>query len=378
MNKNFFYATAVLIGTIVGAGVFGIPFVAAQSGFLIGAVFLVVLTGVSMALHLMYGEVVCRTKKKHRLVGYAEHYLGRKGKVVITFSVLFGLYGALLVYIIISGEFLSAIFSPLFGGSALIYGLAFFAIGALAIFKGLFLIERLELIMTLFLVLVVFLIFFSGLPNLDISNLKTIDLKYFFLPYGVILWALGGSSAIPEIKEILKRDGKRYKKIIILGTVLPAILYFLFMFIVVGVTGADTSPEAIKGLTSFLGKGMIILGAIFGALAAMTSFFVIGLVIKKVFWYDYGVNKHLSWFLTCSIPLLGFLLGLRAFIPIIGFLGVVLGAVNGTAIVLIYKKAKKSGDREPEYSLKIPSIITYALIGVFILGLIYQIFYFVK
>jgi tyrosine-specific transport protein len=326
----------------------------------------------------MYGEVVCRTKEKHRLVGYAEHYLGKKGKAVITLSLLFGLYGALLVYIIISGEFLSAIFSPLFGGSALIYGLAFFAIGAFAIFKGLFLIERLELVMTLFLVLAIFLIFFSGLPNLDISNLKTIDLKYFFLPYGVIFWALGGISAIPEIKEILKTDGKKYKKIIILGTIIPAILYFLFMLIVVGVTGADTSPEAIKGLTGFLGKGIIILGAIFGALAAMTSFFVIGLVIKKVFWYDYGVNKHLSWFLTCSIPLLGFLLGLRAFIPIIGFLGVVLGAVNGTALILIYKKAKKLGNREPEYSLKIPSIITYALIGVFILGLIYQIFYFVK
>ena len=378
MNRNFFYAIAVLIGTIVGAGIFGIPFVAAQSGFLIGAVFLIVLTGVSLLIHLIYGEIVCRTKEKHRLVGYAEYYLGKKGKAVITFSVLFGLYGALLVYIIISGEFLSTIFSPVLGGSAFIYSLMFFAIGALAIFKGLALIERLELIMTLFLILVIFLIFFSGLPNLDVSNLKTIDLKYFFLPYGVILWALSGGSAIPEIKEILKKDGKKYKKIIILGTIIPAILYFLFMFIVVGVTGTDTSPEAIKGLIGSLGKGMIILGAIFGALAAMTSFFVVGLVIKKVFWYDYGINKHLSWFLACSIPLIGFLLGLRAFIPIIGFLGVILGAVNGTAIVLIYKKAKKLGDREPEYSLKIPKVITYALIGVFILGLIYQIIYFVK
>ena len=378
MNKNFFYAIAVLIGTIVGAGIFGIPFVAAQSGFLIGAVFLIVLTGVSLLIHLIYGEIVCRTKEKHRLVGYAEYYLGKKGKVVITFSVLFGLYGALLVYIIISGEFLSTIFSPVLGGSAFVYSLIFFAVGALAIFKGLALIERLELVMALFLILVVFLIFFSGLPNLDVSNLKTINLKYFFLPYGVILWALGGGSAIPEIKEILKKDGKRYKKIIILGTVIPAILYLLFMFIVVGVTGADTSPEAIEGLIGSLGKGMIILGAIFGALAAMTSFFVVGLVLKKVFWYDYKINKHLSWFLACSIPLIGFLLGLRAFIPIIGFLGVILGAVNGTAIVLIYKKAKKLGNREPEYSLKIPKVITYALIGVFILGLIYQIIYFVK
>jgi tyrosine-specific transport protein len=378
MNKNFFYATAILIGTIVGAGMFGIPYVVAQSGFLIGAIFLLFLTGVSLLIHLIYGEIICRTKEKHRLVGYAEYYLGKWGKTITTFSVLFGLYGALLVYIIISGEFLSTIFSPLLGGSAFTYSLIFFAVGALAILKGLSLIERLELIMALFLVLVVFLIFFSGLPRLDISNLKTINLKYFFLPYGVILWALAGGAAIPEIREILKTDGKKYKKIIIFGTVIPAILYFLFMFIVVGVTGTGTSPEAIEGLIGSLGREIIILGAIFGALAAMTSFFVIGLCLKKVFWYDYRINKTLSWFLACSIPLIGFLLGLRAFIPIIGFLGVIIGAIEGTVLVLIYKKAKKFGNREPEYSLKIPNIITYALIGIFVLGLIYQVIYFVK
>jgi len=290
MNKNFFYATAILIGTIVGAGMFGIPYVVAQSGFLIGAIFLLILTAVSLLLHLIYGEIVCRTQEKHRLVGYAGYYLGEKGKIIITFSFLLGLYGALLVYIIISGEFLSAIFSPLIGGSAFIYSLIFFIIGALVIFKGLILIERIELIMALFLILVVFLIFFTGLPHLDISNLKTINLKYFFLPYGVILWALGGGSAIPEIKEVLKTDGKKYKKIIILGTIIPAILYLLFMFIVVGVAGANTTPEAIQGLIGSLGKEIIILGAIFGVLAAITSFFVIGLCLKKVFWYDYKIN----------------------------------------------------------------------------------------
>jgi len=378
MNKNFFYAIAVLIGTIVGAGIFGIPYVAAQSGFLIGAVFLLVLTGVSLLIHLIYGEIVCRTKEKHRLVGYAEYYLGKCGKTVTTFSVLFGFYGSLLVYIIIGGEFLSTIFSPMIGGNSFTYGLIFFAAGSLVIFMGLILIKRLELVMALFLVLVVFLIFFTGLPHFNISNLKTINLNYFFLPYGVILWSLAGGAAIPEIRELLKKDGRKYKKAIIFGTIIPALLYFLFMFIVVGVTGTATSPETIEGLIPFLGKGIIILGAIFGILASLTSFFIIGLCLKKVFWYDYKINKTLSWFLVCSVPLMGFLLGLREFIPIIGLLGVILGAVESTILILIYKKAKKLGNQKPEYSLKIPNILLYALIGIFILAFFYQIIYFVK
>ena len=385
VNKNFLYASATLIGTIVGAGMFGLPYVVARSGFLIGAVFLLVLTGVTLLIHLIYGEIVCRTKEKHRLVGYAEHYLGKWGKRIATFSILIGFYGSLLVYIIISGEFLATIFSSFLGGSPFVYSLVFVAIGAFAVFKDMALIKRMELGMSLFLILIVFLIFFSGLPHIDISNFKNIDFKYFFLPYGVIFWALAGGAAIPEIREILETDlpagkagGKKYKKTIILGTIIPAILYFLFMLTVVGISGQATSVEAIKGLIGFLGEGIIILGAILGLLAVITSYFVIGLYLKKVFWYDYKINKTLSWFLVCFIPLIGFLLGLREFIPIVGFLGVIFGAIEGTVLVLTYLKAKKSGDREPEYSLNIPSVIIYSLIVLFILGFIYQIIYFVK
>ncbi len=378
MNRNFFYAVAVLVGTIVGAGMFGIPYAVAQSGFLIGAIFLLVLTGAALLIHLIYGEIVCRTEEKHRLVGYAEHYLGKFGKAIAAIALIVGLLGALLVYIIISGEFLSIIFAPIFGGSPFIYSLIFFAIGALAIFKDLALVKKLELVMTLFLVLIVFLIFFSGLPHIDFPNLKTIDFRYLFLPYGIILWALAGSSAIPELKEVVSLEGHKYKKVIIWGTIIPAVLYLLFMLIVVGITGKFTTAEAIQGLSGFLGRGIIILGAIFGLLAAMTSFFVIGIGIKKVFWYDYKINKNISWFLACFIPLLGFLLGLRGFIAIIGFLGVVFGAIEGTITILIYQKSKKIGNRQPEYSLRIPGLIIYTLIAIFVLGLIYQVIYFIR
>jgi len=356
---------------------FGIPYVVAQSGFLIGAVFLFILTIVSILLHLAYGEIAYKTPGKHRLVGYAEHYLGKYGKVIVTISLLIGFFGSLLVYIIISGEFLSELFSPLFGGSSFVYSLIFFAIGSLGVLKGLKLIEQLELVIGLLLCGIVLLIFFSGIFHLDVSNLKSINLKQFFLPYGVILWALAGGAAVPELKEVVKGNGKSYKKAIVLGTLIPAVLYFLFMFVVVGVSGGQTSPEAIQGLTEILGKEITYIGAAFGALASITSFFVIGLALKKVFWYDYRINKNLSWFLVCFIPLLGFLLGLREFIPIIGFLGVFLGAIESVSIILIYKKVSRIKKADLDYNLKLPKIVIFSLIVLFILGFIYQIIYYV-
>ncbi len=369
--KNFLFATAVLMSTIVGVGIFGLPYSGAQSGFLVAAVFLFVLTLIMIFLHLLYGEIVSRTKGKHRLAGYAGHYLGKWAKRIVASSIIISFYGSLLAYIIIGGNFLYIIFSSFLTNiSPIVFNLIFFVIGAIVIYFGIRLIAELDFLMGIFLILIVLLIFYFGFPQIDISNLKTINLNNFFLPYGVILYALAGATAIPEIKEIFSQNGKRYKKAIILGTLIPAVLYFIFMATVIGLTGSQTSIEAIRGLTDLLGKKIILPGALFGFLATISSFFMVGLSLKKTFWYDFKVNKNLSWLLVCSVPLILFILGFRAFIPIIVILGGLMGAIEGTAIVLIYKKAKKYGIQKADYNLKVPDILRYIVISIFVLGFI--------
>jgi len=371
MDKNFYSATAVLIGTIVGVGIFGIPYTVARSGFVLGLFFLAILGVVFLLLHLFYGEIVLRTLGKHRFVGYAQIYLGKWGKRLASFTSIFISYGALLAYMIVGGKFLETIF----GGSEFNWSLIFFVVCSLAIFFGLRIIVKIELFMSLFLIIMVFLIFIKGWPVIDLDNLFTLDWKHFFLPYGVILWAIGGLVAIPEMKEIFKENYKSFKKAIIVGTLLPVFLYTIFVLTVIGVTGVETSPEAIDGLVNSLGSSTIILGSIFGLLAVITSFLVIGLALKKIFWYDYGVNKHVSWILACLVPVAAYLLHWRDFIVVIGFLGAILGGLNGILLILIYQKAKKIGQRQPEYSLKIPSIVYYSIILVFGLGIIYQVIF---
>ena len=168
MNKNLFYATATLIGAIVGVGIFGVPYVVAKAGFLIGLLFLFGLGGVALLLHLFYGEIVLRTPGKHRYVGYAGIYLGQWGKRLITFTSVFIFYGALLAYIIVAGKFLGTIF----GGSDFIWSLTFFIICSLAIFFGLRAGAKIEILMSLFLIAVVVFIFVNGWPEIKLSNLS--------------------------------------------------------------------------------------------------------------------------------------------------------------------------------------------------------------
>lgn len=370
--RQFFLATAVLMATIVGVGMFGLPYAGAQSGFLIAAIFLIGLTVIMTMLHLFYGEIVSRTKEKHRLVGYAGHYLGKGWRNLVTISVVVGFYGSLLVYIIVGGNFLRVVLSSVLDIPLVFYNLVFFIIGAIAVYFGIKLITEIDLLMGLFLILIVFLFLYLGFNQINIDNLKTINLSNIFIPYGVILYSLAGMAAIPEIREIFSENSRKfYKKAIIWGTIIPAILYFIFMFTVIGLTGQNTSPEAILGLTGLLGKKTIILGAVFGFLATITSFFILGLSLKQTFCYDFKINKNLSWFLACFIPLTLFAVSAHNFITIIVLLGALMGVIEGTSIVLIYKKAKKLGDKEPDYNLKDFTIVSYIMILIFILGFVY-------
>jgi len=357
---------------MVGAGIFGVPYVISKSGFLPGLLFLFVLTTAVLVIHLFYGEIILRTPGNHRFVGYAQIYLGQWGKRLTTFTSIFVFYGALLAYIILGGKFLATIF----GGTDFIWSLIFFSIFSLAVFFGLRVITQMEILMSLLLIVVVILIFIKGWPMIKLDNLSTWDWQYFFLPYGVILWAVTAVSAIPEMKEIFKQNYQFFKKAIIWGTLLPVFLYVLFILTVVGVTGQQTSPEAIQGLVDALKNHTVIFGAIFGLLAVATSFLVVGLSLKKTFWYDYNINKCLAWVLTCSIPLIAYLCKLRDFITVIGFLGATLGGLQMILLILIYQKAKTRGQRQPEYSLKLPSVVGYGLILILGMGIIYQIIYY--
>ncbi len=363
---------------IVGVGIFGIPYAVAQSGFMTGLFYLILLTGVVLFIHLFYGEVVLRTDGEHRLVGYAKRYLGERGKRAAGAIVIFQFYGALLAYIIAGGYFLAIIFNNFGGGSEFFWSLAFFVFGSLAVLFGLRTVGFLELLMTTFLLLIAGIIVFKAAPLINFNNLSGFSFSNLFLPYGIILFSLSGGAAIPEIRQMLKGQERKLKKIIVWGTIIPAIIYLLFTLAVVGITGVNTSKEAISGLAPYFGKGIIVLGAVFGFLAVATSFLVLGLNLKRVFQCDYKLNRTLAWFLACFVPLFFYLLGFQDFITVIGLVGALAGGLEGIMVILIYRKAKILAQRRPEYSLKTAGPIIYGMILLFELGIFYHFLYFFK
>jgi tyrosine-specific transport protein len=375
-DKKFFLALAVLIGTVVGAGIFGIPYVIAKSGILPGLFYFLVLGLAILILHLVFGEIVLRTEERCRFTGYAQKYLGNNGKALATISIIIGMTGTLLAYIIIGGNFLKIILSPVINLSSFRLSLIFWLVLVYFVFHGIKIIATIEVFTNSAFFIIMIVVFSFLLPKFSIQNFDLVNLKNFFLPYGVIMFALTGFAAMPEIADILKtpEERKSLKKVIIASSVASIILYLLFSLAVTGVSGGETSGEALSGLVPFLGQRIITLGALFGVITIADSFLIICLYFKNTLIYDYHFSKIIAFSIASFLPLLLFL-KFRSFTQIIGFVGTILGTVEGIIILLIFKKAKKLGNRTPEYSLNISDFLIYSLATLLILGGLFQLIY---
>lgn len=367
---------STMVGTIVGAGIFAIPYIISQSGVIPGLFYFLVLGTIVVLLHLMYGEICLRTSEKHRIVGYAHKYLGIWGRILTSFSLLLVLGGTLLAYLVLAGKFLGIVFAPFFSAPDIVFSFSFLLVCGFFIAQGRQVITKAELFFNAGLILVVGLIVALAVLHADLGNFQLISLDKMFLPYGVIFFTLIGWEAIPEIATFLKDTKSKVKlqRVIITATVLAAGLSFLFAFSVLGVSGKATTQDAFSGLIPLLGQRIGMLGALFGILAIASSFLVLGNYLKNSLRHDFNVPTGPAIFIALLLPLIPFLLGVRGFTGIMTVLGSLMGVLEGLMIIKIFESAKTKGDRIPEYSLRISPVMVKAMVGVLIGGGITAIF----
>jgi len=365
MKTKFFKAIAALVGTVIGAGIFAVPYVIAKIGFFLGIFYLLILASLVLLLNLIYGEVVLRTPGDHQLTGYAEIYLGKKGKILATLAIFISGYGALLAYLIKTGQFLALISGY---QQPVLFSFLFFLFFSAAVFLGIKSVSFLNSLLVVFLLILVFFLLIFSSTKINLVNLFHFDFSFLFLPYGVLLFALSGFSVIPEMEEILRKEHQHLKKAIIIGSFLPALVYLLFALVVVGVCGEQTSDDAIVGLSFFLPNWIINLGAILGLFTMGTSYLNLGYVLREVWFRDFHLPKFGAFLLAVFPSLLLFLSGAQSFIDVLSATGSLMTGLTGILILLMFCRAKKMGKRPPAYSLKLPFLLVFILMVIFLVG----------
>lgn len=371
---KLFKALSIFVGTVIGAGIFGLPYAIEKSGIIPGFFYFLFLGGVVLLIHLFLGEIMLRTQESCRLPGISQKYLGGWGKILVMISVVAGLIGALLAYLILSGDFLKILLSPIIDLPAVQLAPVLWIVISYFIFRGIKLIASIELLTNIIFFTVSAILLVFCLMNFKFDNISAIGSSNVFIPFGVILFSLVGWSAIPEIADFLKgsRDQAKMKKTIILATAVVVPIYMVFILAVLGVVGRGVSQDTLTSLSLTLGPNVVVLGALAALITLADSILVLGLHLKNTFIYDLKISNSVATLITCGLPLVLFLAGFRSFIGTLGFVGTIVGVIEGVIIILIFRKAKKLGDRKPEYSLKIPSLLLYCLIVILILGAVSQ------
>lgn len=380
-SKAEYLSIATIVGTVIGAGIFGLPFIAARAGFGTATFYIVALGGMTVYMHLLYAEIVLRTKAHHFLPGLAAKYLGRWGKPFTLGFIVPGLLGTLLAYGVVGGLFLEIILGDwLPWGNAFIYGILFSLAGVFIILGRIKLLADFELGVVILLILTIIGITLGTWPYFDATILLTPPTSTWamLLPYGAVLFAVSGFESIPEVREIFEATKARrhfsMRRAIVIGTLIPLGLYIVFMAAVYGVTGGNTSEEALQGLmASAVPQSLVKIAALFGLLATASSYLVMADNLKKIFWYDLNFSRKISWLLVLVLVVVLYLINKGSFVALIGFIGALAGGFGGLTLLLIHSRARRQGDRQPEFKVPLPRALAWALGALFVVGALYQL-----
>ncbi|MBI2024985.1 MAG: amino acid permease [Candidatus Harrisonbacteria bacterium] len=334
--KNFILSTSILAGTIIGAGVFSLPYLFKSAGLSIGFFYLALAAAVYIAVYFMYADVVSKTKGDHRFVGYTRIHLGENWSWLAILMTIVEMILVLTIYLILAQSFANLITGF---GEGIEKMIIFWLLGSTAIFLSLRKIAWLEFLITAGMIGIFIIVFILALTGARFFESIPIAPNWFqvFLPFGAILFALSGRVAIPSM---MKLSPSTARKAIVWGTVIPAIVYGLFVVSVLAVSPL-VSEDAVSGLTVFVPAEIMIAIGILGILSLLSSYITIGFDIYKSLAFDLRFPRWLQFGLVFFAPLALYFAGLSNFIAMVGIVGGIFLGLEGIFLIIMWLRANK-------------------------------------
>lgn len=373
ITKNYVAAVAMLISSIVGVGMFTLPFISIQTGLLTIIGYFIILGFIQHWLHKLYAEIILSTKKQHRLPGYAEKYLNKSSKKIVLFLSMFSGYGALLAYTIIGGDFLFQLLSPYFGGSVILYTILLLAIRSLVTLFGFAWVTRAEVILTGGLIGSIIVIGAIASGQGLTNNLILFNQHNVMLAYGPVFFAVSGMLAVNDICLIMKKEKEKIISTLRAGIIISISIMVLFTIAIASISGTLTSPDALSGLKSFIDPIFYGVLLVIGLVTVTTAFFAVAEAMEEMYIWDYKIKEYWAWFLVSVIPLLLFLAGAKDVTQVIAITGALSGGLLGAFYLVLALRVKSKPEQKSPIKVTLTPLIALSVAVLLIAGLGYQL-----
>ncbi|MBI2148811.1 hypothetical protein HYU23_03960 [Candidatus Woesearchaeota archaeon] len=104
-----------------------------------------------------------------------------------------------------------------------------------------------------------------------------------------------------------------------------------------------------------------------------TAFVVLGFALKENMTLDYKLKNFPSWLIVVVIPFILVLTGFFGFARLIELSGAIALGIIFIMILIMHSRAKKLGDRIPEYNLSGNKFLKIILFIILLIGIIHAI-----
>lgn len=355
---TFWEGAAMIVGTDIGSGVLALAYGARKAGWPI-LVFWLIITAVFTTISMFYTvETTLRTRKPLQVSGLAERYLGQFGSWLIFAAVLVNSFGCLIAYTNGSGRILASFFNmqPAMGS------LLFFIPSALVVWLGLRATGRAEKAITMAMGLMMVVLLGASIFNVafDFGNLLPFNWYYGIPVFNLAIFAYISQYLVPELTRGFAASGRilEMPKSIIVGRCFSFLLFAGIPMAAIGLQGrANVSEVVTLAWGEALGTWAYFTANMFALCAMMTSFWTIGEtlltnIVDRFKFPDEHNPKYRLIALTIVVVPPFFLAysGLVGFVDALFYSGSFAGVVMSILPIPMLKKARLTGDREPEWT----------------------------
>ncbi len=361
--RNSILATALLVTTVTGMGVFALPFAFAQNGPIAHFWFWLALA-VTLSISFMFGEAIFRSNEALHLAGYARKYLGTAWGIAalaldFTAIALATVIGSRLI----GDQLLPIVFPDIQGASA---GLVFLLLVLfLVIFdlKSLTYVEFLFnfVIIGLFAVLSAF-----SFTRFDIGNLTqpAQAASNYSLTYGIALFSFGGLSVLPEIRRVIGNDANTFRKVVLAGYAIVVAVYLLFILSTLGAVGPGVSPDSLASLALILPLPLLYAAIGLAVVNVFTTLIAIGYYMKETLLFDMKFPPIAAYLFFAVPSVLLYLVLPGSFAQLLELTGAFSTGLIALTVVCLYASFKK----KEHFVLSRGAVIATG--AVFVLGII--------
>lgn len=243
----------LMAGTCIGAGMLALPVSTAPAGFYLSILLLTSCWALMYLTGLCVLEVNLWLDGEPSFVTMARRTLGKWGGYVTWVLFLFLLYSLIAAYISGGGDIISSALHSLNIKTITPHTCIFIwtSLFSLVIFLGVSFTDYINRILMLGLIIAYALLMTIATPNVNITLLSNGHSRYMLAAMPVLFSALAFHIIIPTLRTYLSSDVKKLRKIILLGSLLPLLIYIAWEFIIFG-----TLPlHGENGLVSILQSG---------------------------------------------------------------------------------------------------------------------------